>query len=222
MSPECAQELAEIFEIRPFEVMEVVSFYNMFYATPQPRHQVRVCTNLPCSLRGARELLHRLEAHLGVEDRRGDGRRPHPPRPRGVPRRLRLRADDARRSAIPRRSRRRAAPSASSTRSTEAAAVLKAPYVTGYLTRALRRRRLRHARRLREAWRLPGRAQGARRDDTGSRHRAGEGARACRAAAAPASAPASSGPSCRRPATSRSISSATRTSPSPARSRTAS
>jgi len=66
VSPESAQELAEIFEIRPFEVMEVVSFYNMFYTTPQPRHQVRVCTNLPCSLRGARDLLHRLEAHLGI------------------------------------------------------------------------------------------------------------------------------------------------------------
>jgi NADH-quinone oxidoreductase E subunit len=66
VSRECAEELAAIFEIRPFEVMEVVSFYNMFHATPQPRHQVRVCTNLPCSLRGGRELLRRLEAHLGV------------------------------------------------------------------------------------------------------------------------------------------------------------
>ena len=77
VSPETARELAEIFEIRPFEVMEVVSFYNMFYATPQPRHQVHVCTNLPCSLRGARDLLHRLEAHLGVDEpakRRADGR----------------------------------------------------------------------------------------------------------------------------------------------------
>ena len=67
VSPESARELAQIFEIRPFEVTEVVSFYNMFYTTPQPRHQVRVCTNLPCSLRGARDLLHRLEAHLGVK-----------------------------------------------------------------------------------------------------------------------------------------------------------
>jgi NADH-quinone oxidoreductase subunit E len=67
VSPECAAELAGIFEIRPLEVMEVVSFYNMFFDAPQPRHQVRVCTNLPCSLRGARELLRRLEAHLGVE-----------------------------------------------------------------------------------------------------------------------------------------------------------
>jgi len=76
VSPETAGELAQIFEIRPFEVMEVVSFYNMFFATPQPRHQVRVCTNLPCSLRGARELLRRLEAHLGVRagEATADGR----------------------------------------------------------------------------------------------------------------------------------------------------
>jgi NADH-quinone oxidoreductase subunit E len=66
VSPECAAELASLFEIRPFEVMEVVSFYNMFFSTPQPRHQVRVCTNLPCSLRGARGLLRDLEQHLGV------------------------------------------------------------------------------------------------------------------------------------------------------------
>ena len=68
VSPECARELAELFGIRPFEVLEVVSFYNMFFSTPQPKHQVRVCTNLPCSLRGGRELLHRLESHLGVQD----------------------------------------------------------------------------------------------------------------------------------------------------------
>jgi NADH:ubiquinone oxidoreductase subunit E len=46
--------------------MEVVSFYNMFYDEPQPRHHVHVCTNLPCSLRGARTLLAQLEAHLGI------------------------------------------------------------------------------------------------------------------------------------------------------------
>lgn len=67
VGPETAQGLAEIFGIRPVEVMEVVSFYNMFYATPQPRHHVYVCTNLPCSLRGARTLLAALERHLGVD-----------------------------------------------------------------------------------------------------------------------------------------------------------
>jgi NADH-quinone oxidoreductase subunit E len=66
VSRECADELAAIFGIRPIEVMEVVSFYNMFYDRPQPRHHANVCTNLPCSLRGARALLRELELHLGV------------------------------------------------------------------------------------------------------------------------------------------------------------
>lgn len=65
VSPETAAEVADIFEIRPNEVLEVVSFYNMFYSTPQPRHHVYVCTNLPCSLRGARGMLRALEAHVG-------------------------------------------------------------------------------------------------------------------------------------------------------------
>jgi NADH-quinone oxidoreductase E subunit len=64
---EAARGLADIFEIRPIEVMEVVSFYNMFFSSPQPRHHVYVCTNLPCSLRGARVLMHQLEEHLGVD-----------------------------------------------------------------------------------------------------------------------------------------------------------
>jgi NADH-quinone oxidoreductase subunit E len=67
IAPEQARELAAIFEIRPVEVMEVVSFYNMFYDRPQGRHHVYVCTNLPCSLRGARQLLGALESHLGVK-----------------------------------------------------------------------------------------------------------------------------------------------------------
>ena len=64
---ETAREVAEIFGILPGEVMEVVSFYNMFHATPQPRHVVKVCTNLPCSLRGARRLLQSLRTHLDVD-----------------------------------------------------------------------------------------------------------------------------------------------------------
>ena len=67
VSHESAAAIAEIFDLRPVEVMEVVSFYNMFFDTPQPRHHVRVCTNLPCSLRGARTLLAQIESHLGIE-----------------------------------------------------------------------------------------------------------------------------------------------------------
>jgi len=67
VSAETADELAAIFGIRTIEVMEVVSFYNMFHDAPQPRHHVHVCTNLPCSLRGARTLMRQLEAHLGID-----------------------------------------------------------------------------------------------------------------------------------------------------------
>jgi NADH-quinone oxidoreductase E subunit len=76
ISPEQARELAAIFELRPIEVLEVVSFYNMFYDRPQGRHHVYVCTNLPCSLRGARKLLAELEEHLGVKpgETTADGR----------------------------------------------------------------------------------------------------------------------------------------------------
>jgi NADH-quinone oxidoreductase E subunit len=76
VSPETAAEVAGIFELRPVEVMEVVSFYNMFHSTPRARHEVNVCTNLPCSLRGARVLLAQLEAHLGIRsgESTSDGR----------------------------------------------------------------------------------------------------------------------------------------------------
>ena len=76
ISPEAAQELAELFSLAPVDVMEVVSFYNMFYDRPQPRHHAYVCTNLPCSLRGARSLMRQLEAHLGVHagEATSDGR----------------------------------------------------------------------------------------------------------------------------------------------------
>ncbi len=68
VSADAARAVAEIFEIRAVEVMEVVSFYNMFYDAPQARHHVYVCTNLPCSLRGARGLYRELEEHLRVDE----------------------------------------------------------------------------------------------------------------------------------------------------------
>lgn len=66
ISLEAAVELAEIFEIFPVEVQELVTFYNMLHGTPCGRHEVNVCTNLTCSLRGANALLRQLASHLGV------------------------------------------------------------------------------------------------------------------------------------------------------------
>jgi len=66
VEPTVAAELAELFEMHPVAVLEVIRFYDLFHDTPQARHHVGVCTNLPCSLRGSRELLRELESHLGV------------------------------------------------------------------------------------------------------------------------------------------------------------
>ncbi|MEN8182176.1 MAG: NAD(P)H-dependent oxidoreductase subunit E [Myxococcota bacterium] len=76
IAPDTAREVAEIFALAPVEVMEVATFYNMFHTRQGGRHHAYVCTNLPCSLRGARGLLRSLEAHLGVRvgETTADGR----------------------------------------------------------------------------------------------------------------------------------------------------
>ena len=66
VDPQQARDLADLFELTPVEIWEVLTFYNMFYTTPQGRHHVYVCTSLPCSLRGSRTLLKGLESHLGI------------------------------------------------------------------------------------------------------------------------------------------------------------
>jgi NADH-quinone oxidoreductase subunit F len=47
-------------------VREVVSFYSMFRTAPAGRRELRVCTSLPCLLRGADAVLHRITDQLGV------------------------------------------------------------------------------------------------------------------------------------------------------------
>ena len=76
ISLEAARELAEIFELFPVEIQELVRFYNLFHTEPRGRHQVNVCTSLSCALRGANGLLRQLELHLGVRagETTADGR----------------------------------------------------------------------------------------------------------------------------------------------------
>jgi NADH-quinone oxidoreductase subunit F len=47
-------------------VREVVSFYTMFRTKPAGRRELRVCTSLPCRLRGAEEVLARLKDRLNI------------------------------------------------------------------------------------------------------------------------------------------------------------
>lgn len=63
---EVVPEVAELLELKPIDVWEVIHFYAMFNAEPVGRCHLRVCTNLSCCLRGARGIVNRLEEMLAV------------------------------------------------------------------------------------------------------------------------------------------------------------
>ncbi len=67
ISEETMEEIAQILDIEPIEVMEVVSFYTMFNRKPVGKYHLQVCTNLSCSLLNSRHLVNYLEKKLGIK-----------------------------------------------------------------------------------------------------------------------------------------------------------
>lgn len=66
VSPEVEVYVAELFEMSPAHVHEVVTFYTLFFQQPVGRHVISVCHNLSCSLRGAEDVIAYLQERLGV------------------------------------------------------------------------------------------------------------------------------------------------------------
>jgi NADH-quinone oxidoreductase E subunit len=54
--------------LAPAEVYGVVTFYDLYHERPVGRHRIRVCTNVPCMLRGSTEVMAALQETLGVEE----------------------------------------------------------------------------------------------------------------------------------------------------------
>ncbi len=63
---EAVEAVAEELSLPAAEVRGVVTFYDLFHQSPVGRHRLRLCTNLPCQLRGAEEILGVLGEELGV------------------------------------------------------------------------------------------------------------------------------------------------------------
>jgi NADH-quinone oxidoreductase subunit E len=63
---EVIEAVAYELELAPAKVYGVVTFYDLFYQRPVGRHRLSVCTNLPCALRGAEEILEGLRRDLEV------------------------------------------------------------------------------------------------------------------------------------------------------------
>ena len=66
VSPEAEAWVAQILRVSISRVREVVSFYNMFHTKAVGRRELRVCTSLPCRLRGAEDLLRRIQEGLKI------------------------------------------------------------------------------------------------------------------------------------------------------------
>ena len=59
--------VAKYLDLPPIQVYEVAAFYSMFETKPIGRHNVAVCTNVSCMLRGADDIVEHLEKKLGIE-----------------------------------------------------------------------------------------------------------------------------------------------------------
>jgi NADH-quinone oxidoreductase subunit E len=66
LTPEAVDEIAELVGVTPAEVFGTASFYDMLRTEPTGKYLVSICTNIACMLRGAYELLHHAEEHLGI------------------------------------------------------------------------------------------------------------------------------------------------------------
>ena len=66
VSPEAEAWVGRRLGMSISHVREAVSFYNMFHTKPVGRRELRVCTSLPCLLRGAGHLLEAIKERLKI------------------------------------------------------------------------------------------------------------------------------------------------------------
>ena len=66
VSLEAEAWVAGILGVSPAKVREAVSFYHMYHTAPVGRRELRVCTSLPCQLRGSAALLEKLQESLKI------------------------------------------------------------------------------------------------------------------------------------------------------------
>ena len=61
------KQVADLLEINPIQVREVVTFYTMYNRQPVGKYHIQVCSNLTCSLLGAQTLVDYLKEKLGID-----------------------------------------------------------------------------------------------------------------------------------------------------------
>jgi NADH-quinone oxidoreductase subunit E len=66
LSREALEETAEALELTPAFCYSIATFYDMLHLEPIGRHTIDVCTNLPCALSGAQQVVEAFESELGI------------------------------------------------------------------------------------------------------------------------------------------------------------
>ncbi len=61
------QELADLMGYTATEINSVATFYTMYARDKRGKHTLYFCTDLPCALRGADEMLKHIEGRLGCK-----------------------------------------------------------------------------------------------------------------------------------------------------------
>jgi NADH-quinone oxidoreductase subunit E len=76
LTAELMNAVAEYLDLPTIQVYEVATFYSMFQTRPVGRHNVAICTNISCMLRGADDIVAHVEGRLGVKlgESTADGR----------------------------------------------------------------------------------------------------------------------------------------------------
>jgi NADH-quinone oxidoreductase subunit E len=59
-------QVAEYINVPKMNVYEVATFYSMFQTKPVGRHEIAVCNNISCMLRGSNEIIDHLEKKLNI------------------------------------------------------------------------------------------------------------------------------------------------------------
>jgi NADH-quinone oxidoreductase subunit E len=67
LSDPVVQDLSELLGLSTTEINSVATFYTMYARDKRGRHTVYFCTDLPCALRGADELMEHIEHKLGCK-----------------------------------------------------------------------------------------------------------------------------------------------------------
>ena len=67
LTTELMNEVADYLDLPRIQVFEVASFYSMFNTEPVGRHEISICTNISCMLRGSDEILDHVQKRLSIE-----------------------------------------------------------------------------------------------------------------------------------------------------------